>query len=1322
MATKIKIKNIGRNPIDGGINLERYYISPGQEAEISHAYYLNLKEYSPDTFEVIEKEEKPIVPAEIVPEPPRADFNFVCTLWASDGMGRVGEELLNAFDELGLKVNVVPHILVEDGLKAKTKELLTRKYLASEKTLFYAIPEVLEKYATKENYLHVPWDTTRAPDIWVENMNKYATKVYPCSDFTREVFERSGVTVPMKTIRHGVDTNSFPYLERNWAKEFYFLTIGNISQRKGTDVLIKAFQKAFPNQRDVGLIIKSNKSMSWGNIDEPIDSRIQVITDTFNQDELLSLFEKAHCYVAPSKAEGFCLPAVEAMSTGMGLIIHNWSAMSMMANDKYNYPIGSWNEIKAPEWMYPKEYSEGGGIGNWCEPDEDKLAEMLKYCYQRRNEVKNKGYLASKWVRTNWKWEDSAKELWTEMNEKEKQTWGKFYQRSTLTVNNAQDSINSHKELFWLIRGFYPETVIEIGTGTGEMAGFLTWDKQEVLGKEPTAYHSEKVIAIDNDKEVLKLAKTNLESIGGKKVELVYADAFKYKKKANLIFAQGLLEHLSNEDMLALVKHELTQTPVVIHSVPNNSYGKLDYGNERLLSEKEYYSIFKGFDLTIYPYWDEDGVKKQSILIFKKTIPFKVSLIMLVYNNKDMTIEAIEAIRKNTKDYELIVIDNNSNDGIELWLDQQKDIRTVHLDSNYGVPKPKNLAISLAKGKYVCFIDNDTVAGKNWLEPMIELLESDKTIGFTAHEGYKIDLDLHSFNHLKFLEKENIDWAAHSIFVFRRESIKETGMLIDRDKWCLEDVDQCLHFKSLGYKGKLPDKQPNIVHYGSVTAKKDSFFQNSERWSELAAMVWKDWDGVIKNQTQGIKLDIGVGDAPVEGYVHVDIQKIRDVEIVADARKIPLEDGSVGELRSSHLIEHFTRNQVPIVLREWHRLLEPNGIIRIIVPDLVKVCGQIVKGDITLEQGMLWIFGGHRDEYDIHHWGYTAEILETLLIDSGFVDFQRVDNKQGWLEVTARKPQKEKLRPKVGYFMTHHHIMGGGENHTFMVLKNITDIYKNVEVISEDWFVNPNTAFGLDLPTINRKESKDYDVFINMSHSKLAEPIGRKNIAMIFYPQYDWSESIKKYDKVVTISEFCRNEIKRKWNVDSEVIYPSLDFTKYRKGIKKNQILCVGRFFRVPDGNNKNQHILLETFKKLPPGYKLIFVGSVQDREYFESVQKEARGLNVEFKQEVPFNELVQLYAESKFLWHAAGYGTELASSFEHFGIVAVEALVSDCRALVFNAGGIAQIEGVEKWNTIDELVSLTLEDKYHKPPNLNKYSMEYARQQWKGLINGCLK
>jgi len=104
---------------------------------------------------------------------------------------------------------------------------------------------------------------------------------------------------------------------------------------------------------------------------------------------------------------------------------------------------------------------------------------------------------------------------------------------------------------------------------------------------------------------------------------------------------------------------------------------------------------------------------------------------------------------------------------------------------------------------------------------------------------------------------------------------------------------------------------------------------------------------------------------------------------------------SVSEIYASHVLEHLGyQKELGEALREFHRVLEPGGLLRTSVPDLTTLCSLFV--DPTLEETerfhvMRMMFGGQLDSYDFHRVGLTHAFLERYLVKTGFADVQRVE-------------------------------------------------------------------------------------------------------------------------------------------------------------------------------------------------------------------------------------------------------------------------------------------------------------------------------------------
>ena len=100
----------------------------------------------------------------------------------------------------------------------------------------------------------------------------------------------------------------------------------------------------------------------------------------------------------------------------------------------------------------------------------------------------------------------------------------------------------------------------------------------------------------------------------------------------------------------------------------------------------------------------------------------KYSIVMLAHNSLALTIGCINSIFKKTKDFELIIVDNNSTDGTVGYLkelDKMYDnVNVTFNPENYSFAKACNQGLELATGEYVIFLSNDIVVSDGWADKM----------------------------------------------------------------------------------------------------------------------------------------------------------------------------------------------------------------------------------------------------------------------------------------------------------------------------------------------------------------------------------------------------------------------------------------------------------------------------------------------------------------------------------------------------------------------------------------------------------------------------
>lgn len=254
----------------------------------------------------------------------------------------------------------------------------------------------------KKNIAIIPWETTRIPASWVGRINQFDALLVPCRQ-NMDAFRDSGVTIPMELIHWGIDPDRFYPLDRPERKDFVFGHMGALSIRKGTDLLIEAFQEAFPTEKDVKLICKTSYNTYPYDVK---DDRITPHCVPWPPDDLINLFFKAiDCFVFPTRGEGFGLTPLEAMATGIPAIVTGWSGPT-----EYMTPEVGWliDYQMAPAKNFTESvYKEP--CGDWAEPSKKHLIELMRYAYEHRDEVKAKGKVAAEHVKKNWLWKDKVK-------------------------------------------------------------------------------------------------------------------------------------------------------------------------------------------------------------------------------------------------------------------------------------------------------------------------------------------------------------------------------------------------------------------------------------------------------------------------------------------------------------------------------------------------------------------------------------------------------------------------------------------------------------------------------------------------------------------------------------------------------------------------------------------------------------------------------------------------------------------------------------------------------------------------------------------------
>ncbi|MFC7373018.1 glycosyltransferase family 2 protein [Fictibacillus iocasae] len=151
---------------------------------------------------------------------------------------------------------------------------------------------------------------------------------------------------------------------------------------------------------------------------------------------------------------------------------------------------------------------------------------------------------------------------------------------------------------------------------------------------------------------------------------------------------------------------------------------EIAYIVEGIVNKEEYPQLYPKVEV----------VDHNDILLKGSKARFKVSIVLLAYNNLSYTRNCVESILKNTNDidYELILVDNGSTDGTKEYFDSVSGAKVIHLKYNLHIVKGFNIGLMAAEGKYCAAVCNDFIFTPNWLKNLIICIESDSNIGFVS--------------------------------------------------------------------------------------------------------------------------------------------------------------------------------------------------------------------------------------------------------------------------------------------------------------------------------------------------------------------------------------------------------------------------------------------------------------------------------------------------------------------------------------------------------------------------------------------------------------
>jgi len=247
--------------------------------------------------------------------------------------------------------------------------------------------------------MYAMFESNKIRRDWVYSLNSATINLVP-AQWCREVWRANGVEDPIEVVPLGVNSKFFSYRERQIKDTFTFLISGTLQRRKNPLIVAQAFLEEF-DEPDVRLVIKTLPHMGITLVSP--DPRIQIISDRWSSEQMRDLMYSCDCFVYPSSGEGFGLPPLEAMSTGIPVILSSCTGMLEFCDDKYCFPLPMFGTETQILWT--------GSEGDVFVPCYRSLKSLMRLVYENREMANEMGERASSWVSSNFTWRKTASNL-----------------------------------------------------------------------------------------------------------------------------------------------------------------------------------------------------------------------------------------------------------------------------------------------------------------------------------------------------------------------------------------------------------------------------------------------------------------------------------------------------------------------------------------------------------------------------------------------------------------------------------------------------------------------------------------------------------------------------------------------------------------------------------------------------------------------------------------------------------------------------------------------------------------------------------------------
>ncbi len=222
------------------------------------------------------------------------------------------------------------------------------------------------------------------------------------------------------------------------------------------------------------------------------------------------------------------------------------------------------------------------------------------------------------------------------------------------------------------------------------------------------------------------------------------------------------------------------------------------------------------------------------------------SVVVVNWNGRPFLETCLLALSRQTlAGFECVVVDNGSTDGSDDWIQHSAPwVAVLANDDNVGFAEASNQGIAASSGKYIALLNNDAVPEPEWLEQLLQVAESDTSVGMVAsqvtfaHDPAKLDsagievdaLGVAWNRHLGMPASDDgsgpveVFGPSGSAALLRRRMVNEIGAFDARYFAYYEDVDLAWRAQRAGWRCLYAPKA-RVQHIHSASARRTPGFK-----------------------------------------------------------------------------------------------------------------------------------------------------------------------------------------------------------------------------------------------------------------------------------------------------------------------------------------------------------------------------------------------------------------------------------------------------------------------------------------------------------------